>query len=70
MLLSKSMESGLLPIVNDIECWTKRKVGRGGRRDEEDGGPRRKEGRGGGRYEEERGEGGMRRAVTLELISV
>ena len=35
-------------------CWTRKKEGRGGRRDEEEGGTRRKEGRG-GRMDAEKG---------------
>ena len=53
MLSSKSMKNGLLWILNDLDS-----AGRGGRRDEEEGGTRRKEGRGGRRNEEE---GGTRR---------
>ena len=47
MLSSKSMENGLLWILRDFDS-----AGRGGRRDEEEGGMRRKEGRGGRREEE------------------
>ena len=47
MLSSKSMKNGLLRILNDLDS-----AGRGGRRDEEEGGMRRKEGRGGRREEE------------------
>ena len=50
MLLSKSMKNGLLRILNDLD-----RAGRGGRRDEEEGGTRRKEERGGRRNEEEQG---------------
>ena len=42
------------------QFWTRRKEGRGGRRDEEEGGTRRKEERGGGRNEEEGGTRGTR----------
>ena len=38
MLSSKSMKNGLLRILNDLDS-----AGRGGRRDEEEGGTRRKE---------------------------
>ena len=41
------MKNGLLRILNDLDS-----AGRGGRRDEEEGGTRRKEGRGGRRDEE------------------
>ena len=41
MLLSKSMKNGLIPILHDLDS-----AGRGGRRDEEEGGTGRKEGRG------------------------
>ena len=42
------MKNGLLRILNDLNS-----AGRGGGRDEEEGGMRRKEGRGGRRDEEE-----------------
>ena len=42
------MKNGLLRILNDLDS-----AGRGGRRDEEEGGTRRKEERGGRRDEEE-----------------
>ena len=47
------MKNGLLRILNDLDS-----AGRGGRRDEEEGGTRRKEERGGRRNKEE---GGTRR---------
>ena len=47
MLSSKLLKNGLLQILNDLDS-----AGRGGRRDEEEGGMRRKEGRGGRREEE------------------
>ena len=50
MLSSKSMKNGLLRILNDLDS-----AGRGGRRDEEEGGTRREEGRGGRRDEDEGG---------------
>ena len=50
MLSSKSMKNRLLRILNDLDS-----AGRGGRRDEEEGGTRRKEERGGWRNEEEGG---------------
>ena len=53
MLSSKSIKNGLLRILNDLDS-----AGRGGRRDEEEGGTRRKEERGGRRNKEE---GGTRR---------
>ena len=58
MLSSKSMKNGLLWILNDLDS-----AGRGGRRDEEEGGTRRKEERGGRRNEEE---GGTRRKEGRE----
>ena len=50
MLLSNWVKNGPLRILNDLDS-----AGRGGRRDEEEGGTRRKEG-GGGRRDEEEGE--------------
>ena len=69
MLLSKSKKYGLLRILNDLECWTRKKEGLGGRRykeegaqggigDGEEGGTGRKEGQGGRR---DWGEGGTMR---------
>ena len=58
MLSSKSMKNGLLRILNDLDS-----AGRGGRRDEEEGGTRRKEEQGGRRNEEE---GGTRRKEGRE----
>ena len=50
MLSSKSIKNGLLQILNDLDS-----AGRGGRRDEEEGGTKRKEGQEGKRDEEEGG---------------
>ena len=52
MLSSKSMKNWLIWILNDLDS-----AGRGGRRDEEEGGTRRKEERGGRRDERKKGRG-------------
>ena len=52
MLSSKSMKNGLLRNLNDLDS-----AGRGGSRDEEEGGTRRKKERGGRRNKEEGGTG-------------
>ena len=50
------MKNGLLRILNDLDCLTRKKEGQGGRRDEEEM-TRRKEDRGRRRDEEEGGSG-------------
>ena len=62
MLLSKSMKKGLLRVVNDLVLHEEKrgarmKEGRGGRRDQEEGGTGRKEG---GRKDGKEGRGGTR----------
>ena len=47
------------------QCWTRRKEGRGGRRDEEGRGTRRKDGQGGRRDGEE---GGKRRVKEMKKL--
>ena len=59
MLSSKSMKYGLIRILNDLDS-----AGRGGRRDEKEGGTRRKDGRG-GRSDVE--EGATRRVKMKKL---
>ena len=46
------MKKGLIWILNDLQCWTMKKEGRGGRRGEEEGAMRRKERRGEKKNEE------------------
>ena len=48
MLSSKSIENGILRILSELDSAGRgKKEGRGGRRDEEEGGMRRKDGQGG-----------------------